>query len=130
MVNRARTRKALPDMHRSFTIAAALAAALLVGTNSHALAQQTLAGAYADLKAAGFVTVVRFTDMTYASHRTQVSIFGADGDEDLDMLRRRVTDSTVARVALRTAGFSAGDVVAMASYGGQVYVYVDDLPPP
>jgi hypothetical protein len=117
-----------PDMSKSLATAAAIAAASLLVTHGSALAQQTLHEAYADLKAASFVIVVRLSELVYASHRSQASIFGADRDEDLDLLHHRVAESIVARIALRTARFSVGDVVAISSYNGHAYLYVDDLP--
>ena len=115
-------------MNKSLATAAAIAAASLVVTNGPVLAQQTLDGAYAELSAASFVIVVRLSELVDVSHRGQASIFGADNDADLDLLRDRVSTSIVARVALRTAAFGASDVVAIASYNGHVYLYVDDLP--
>jgi hypothetical protein len=114
-------------MNRSMATVAAIAATL-VGTRRSPLAQATLGSPYADLQAASFVTIVRFTNLTFATHRTEASIFGTDSDEELDTLRRRVTESIVARAALRASGFSARDVVAMGSRAGNVYLYVDDLP--
>jgi hypothetical protein len=114
-------------MNRSMATVAAVAATL-VGTTSSPLAQATLGGPYADLQAASFVTIVRFTNLAFATHRTEASIFGADSDEELETLRRRVMESIVARAALRTSGFSARDVVATGSRAGSVYLYVDDLP--
>ena len=95
--------------------------------SSRGAVQQAVDAAYAELDAATSIVVVRFSETTYATSRTE-DVFGEGEDPDLVTLRLRVASNAQAVAALDAAGLAAEHVVAMkATHDGTVYLYINDL---
>src|SRR5688572_2364400 len=82
--------------------------------------EQLVEAAYAEFEAATSIVVVGFSEMTYATRRTE-RVFGEGEDPDLAALRVRVASNARAVAALAVEGFAPRHVVAMkATHDGTV----------